>query len=416
MAEQYQETADRSQDDEPALVHPQDQETAPGLQEAQDRLQDVELLGNSYKVRQMVGNLGNKRTRTWESIAAKTKNGFDLPGKKVLEFRHSRAERKHDEAKEAHQSLIDEHEGAKRDLMESDMSDRLKQRRLNRLEKKQQKQVKKSQAYLSKWENKRSIHKTRLEKHTATMQARRESVSNHYEQRRAEMTKKLLERKVMAEGRKTLRAQLRAEGASSRPWNNEVRSIVGEIPDHQRKRVGEIAIRAQLSNDASLRARFSAESALRSAEQAKISLEKNMADAMMHGSQAAAADKVARDIEQHALPSAQDRLVSLQKQYDSLDENDPSRIIVMADIRNAEAEIHDLTRKTHLERTKAENHRKQNLELLGQEHGLLHEIVSRQVQAEQQTAAHNQHRGQSDQLSAQQREEVQHVLNSDERK
>ena len=97
--------------------------------DAANRFTDAELLGRSYPVRRLVKTIGNERVHAWESAKAGVANAWDTPGKLIRQGLHDRASRKVDEINANHK--------AERDAaLQSGVSNRLLQHRLNRIDKK----------------------------------------------------------------------------------------------------------------------------------------------------------------------------------------------------------------------------------------------------------------------------------------
>lgn len=392
-------------------------EPTEGVERSHDedvRHEDVELLGKSFRVRQIVDNLGNQRTRMWERTVASARNGLDLPGKKVLEFRHNRAERKHNEANDDHQNLLNKHADARRDIEDSDISGRLKRRRLDRLEKKQKRQVDRSQAKINKWAGRHTERKSALDKRANSMRERKERVDTNYERRRAEMVKNLLGRKHMAEGRKALRAQLRAEGARHL-WHNDVRGILKEIPDHQMRRVGEIAVRAQMSRDAEMRSRFAAEDSVRSAQRAHEKVIANRDEAAQTLNRISVTEKKAVGLRGNIQKSEKD-IEAMSDELKFMADDDPEHAVLSAKIELEKQQLEDQELELEMTEKQIASYQDSHTGLLNEKDKLMQQVSDTDIEAELAQIAHDKHQKVADDMAAEHADAVKQVLDSDERK
>ncbi len=365
-------------------------------QDAANRFTDAELLGKSYRVRRLVSTIGNQRTRTWEMSKAKVANAWDSPGKWIKQGLHDNANRKVEEINASHQA-------DRKAVLESNVPKRLRDHRLARIDRKFNRKMKK-------WGGKLNERKAALNTHTNRMNARTESVKTNHEKRRAETIAYYKAAKVKAEARKSLRNELNAQGAS---WL-EKNAIMKDIPQDQRKRIGEAALLAQASHRSAKTAERTAAQSERQASTAERSLLANVARSEQLANRAKEADQSIEDITNVQLPEARANLSSLQEQLGQLPDDSPDRTALQVKIQEAEDKI-----KIYEERELpywhgiAKHYREQVNTLLDERAVLQQTYQSHQEAAAQHLDAAASKRAAADEYARQRSVETNTVLNSE---
>lgn len=289
--------------------------------DAANRFTDAELLGRSYPVRRLVKTIGNERVHAWESAKAGVANAWDTPGKLIRQGLHDRASRKVDEINANHK--------AERDAaLQSGVSNRLLQHRLNRIDKKYNRKK-------ARWNGRLDRRKQSLDARVNRMNARTESVKNNHEKRHAETIAFYKAKKEKALARKSLRRELRSQGAS---WH-ETFAVMKDIPQSERKRIGEAAIRVHASERSAKSSERSAKQSDRYASSAENALLVNFAKSERLANQAQEADQTIDSITNIHLPEARANLGSLQEQLGQLPDDSPERSALQVKIQEAEEKI-----------------------------------------------------------------------------
>lgn len=366
-------------------------------QDAANRFTDAELLGRSFPVQRLVSTIGNERVHAWERMKAGAANACDKPGKLILQGLHSHASYKVD--------MINLNHKADRDAaLKAGGSKRLLQHRLNRIDKKYNRKK-------EKWGGKLDRRKQSLNTRVNRMKARTESVKNNYEKRRAETIAHYKAAKVKAEARKSLRNELFfAQGASLL----ETFAIMRDIPQSERKRIGETALLAQASHKSAKTAERTASRSERQASRAEGALLNNVAKSEQLANRAKEADQTIDDISNVHLPKARENLSSLQEQLGELPEDSHERTALQVKIQEAEDRI-----KIYEERelpywhSEAKNYREQVNTLLDER-----TVLQQTYQSHQETAARHHDTATSERAAAseyarQHNTETNTVLNSE---
>lgn len=377
---------------------PEQPPTPEQQQDAANRFTDAELLGKSYPVRRLVSAIGNERVRAWESAKANTANAWDTPGKWVKQGLHDRASRKVDE-------INVNHKADRAAALKAGGPKRLLEYRLARIDKRYNRKR-------AKWGGKLDRRKQSLNTHVNRMNARTEAVKNDHEKRLAETRASYKAKKEKALARKSLRRELRTQGAS---WH-ETFAVMKDIPASQRKRIGEAALLAHASKKSASSAERSAEQSERRASGAERSMLNNIAKSEQFAGQAREADQTIEDITNNSIPEAQANLDALQEQLGQLADDDPERTGLLVKIQETEEQI-----KIYEERelpywhSVAKNNRQQVDTLLSERAAL-----QRAYQDHQETAARHfetaeSKRATADEYTRQHAAATNEVLNSDGR-
>ncbi len=290
-------------------------------QDAANRFTDAELLGRSYPVRRLVKTIGNERVHAWESAKAGVANAWDTPGKLIRQGLHDRASRKVDEINANHKA---EREAA----LQAGVSSRLLQHRLSRIDKKYNRKK-------ARWGGRLDRRKQSLDARVNRMNARTESVKSNHEKRHAETIAFYKAKKEKALARKSLRRELRSQGAS---WH-ETFAVMKDIPQSERKRIGEAAIRVHASERSAKSSERSAKQSDRYASSAENSLLANVAKSERLANQAKEADQTIDAITSVHLPEARASLDALQEQLGQLPEDSPERSNLQVKIQETEDKI-----------------------------------------------------------------------------
>ena len=283
--------------------------------DAEVRYTDAEILGRRYPIRQAVREIGNQRIKAIESAQAKASNAWDTPGKLRRQLWATMAEGRYNRQKErldAVAHLPDNHF--------------LKRRRL---------------AKLTLLEGKMNRAKQSLEERVNTMENRTKSVGENAERRRAEYRAELKGRREAALARRTLRHELRAQGAGVFESN----AILKEISLEHMRRVGRIAAQAETSRRAHGQADRAEEKAAKQEAAVIQAAEKNEKRITQYTEEADNADRVLAELAggddpshpmEGSLPFKEAHLAKLQSQLESLDGDDPDRTALQVQIDEAQ--------------------------------------------------------------------------------
>ena len=202
--------------DTPAITTPE--ETIADRPDAETLYTDAELLGNNYPVRRMIGEIGTQKVHAVEMIAARLRNISDTPRKLRLQFSQALAERR-----------FNRHKRRVEEVDHLDDSSKLKQRRMAKLAKVEAQFQRKTDNY---------------DDHATMMQGRIDTVRHNTAERRNEKISELKTRRDRALGRKALRAELRAQGAS----HLEAAAVLRQTSAEHINRIGNLAATVSLSN------------------------------------------------------------------------------------------------------------------------------------------------------------------------
>lgn len=306
------------------------------------RFEDGELLGKSYRIRRKVGELGNQRTHAWESLKARSHNALDTPGKVMRQGLYNRANNKVQELEQSHQS-------AREAALQAGGSQLLVNKRLARIDRKFNRKK-------AKWNNKRNAHKAKLDTRVNRMTKRTESVSKKHESQQKELIAELKARKEQALARRSLRRELRSEGTS---WR-ETYAIMKDIPAEQRKKIGEAALLAQISQKTAKETRKFANDAEFKADKLQDTITANFEKSRKLANKAKEANDAYNDIQDNVLPGLKAELEEAKKA-------DPSDTMAQVRIIELEQRIDVLeNRELPYWQDQAEKHRRQVVALTEQ--------------------------------------------------
>ncbi|NCU38098.1 hypothetical protein EOL96_03535 [Candidatus Saccharibacteria bacterium] len=381
---------------------PEDFASAPtpeAVQDTEDRFTDIELLGNSYQVRLKVNELGNKRTRAWESIKAKSANAWDMPDKIMKQALYNRAEDKM-------QKFETNHQAARNAVLEAGGSQRLVNHRLTRIDNKYNRKK-------AKWAPRRDQRKSSLDARVNQMTARTEAVKKNYERRNTAYVAELVKKKEEAFARKSLKHELRKnQGASLR----ETRAILKEIPAAQRKKIGETSLRARIAKEEATKTTETARQAKREVSRAEVLRGKNINKSIELANEAKNADATAKTIEEQQIPEQQTKTESLRAQLDTLGQDDPTREDILVQIQQSEERIKILKeREIPYWQSVAKKLREQEVTLLAERTALDRQIEKQIADASRHIEAADKQRVVADQYTTAHNEAINSALNPEER-
>lgn len=285
------------------------------LPDADIRYSDVELLGKRYPVRQAVREIGNQRMKAIESVQATWHNALDTPGKIRRQFSVSIAESRHNRQQARVDSL-------------SHLPDThvLKRRHI---------------AKLARTEGKLNNAKEKLTARTHQMESRTSAVQENAESRREIYVKELLGRREAALARKTLRHELRANGAGV----FEARSLLKEIPETHIRRVGRVAAQAETSHKAFGQAERQQSKAAKQETKILADIENNERLIARYTLEAEDAHKTLAELTgdnddeqpgEGSLRYKESHLAELQSQLEELADDDPDRTSLQVQIDEAQ--------------------------------------------------------------------------------
>ena len=287
-------------------------EAEPGIDDTPDaevRYTDAEILGKRYPVRHMVHEIGNQHMRAVESVQAKWKNMLDTPGKFRLGLSRALAERRYNRQK------------AKFDAVDHlDDNSLLKKRR---------------QAKLLKAEGKLTNAKSAYDGRRERMTRRVDAVGENTTQRREQYIAGLKNRREAALARRTLRHELRSEGAS---WL-ETRKIAQDIPKEHLDRVGKLAAIAAVSERGTKRPERTAQKAERKEARISKDITENRKRAQQYAEEAKRANATLEEIRTVNLPEARQNLQELREELDGIDDTDPAWQSISAQVSEAEQQV-----------------------------------------------------------------------------
>lgn len=297
--------------------------------DAEVRYTDAEILGKRYPVRKLVREAGNKRITMIESAQAKWKNGLDTPAKMRLGLSQSIA-----------QSLFNRHQRRLEEVGHLPENSRLRKRR---------------EAKFAKASQRLNRTKAAYEAHTQQMTNRTESVSRNAERRRAEYLQELRSRRERALARKTMRRELRSQGAS----RLEARSIIKDIPKAHMHRVGNIAATAAASERFARKAAHGDARAAVKERRATKHLNENLERSQRYAEEAKRATDIAHEISEKRLPAAKEHIARLQTQLSELSRDDPTYADLQLNIEETRSRIDDyVQRELPYWQSEAERNRK----------------------------------------------------------
>lgn len=282
--------------------------------DAEIRYTDAEILGKRYPVRQAVRELGNQRMKAVEGVQARWNNALDTPGKLRRQFSVSIAEGRYNR----HKAKLD----AVSHLPDGSY---LKRRRM---------------AKLARAEGKLRSAKSALEYRVGRMERRTAAVGENSERRRAEYVRELKQRREAALARRTLRHELRAQGAGLL----ETRAILKDMPAEHKQRVGRVAAQAETSRRAFGQAERAQAKAAKQETVAARNIEQNEARITQYTEEAEGAEKIVAELTgsngdtsaENNLPNREAHVAELKAQLEALGGDDPDRANLQIQLDEAE--------------------------------------------------------------------------------
>lgn len=246
------------------------------LPDAEMRYKDAEILGKSYRVRQMIHELGNRYAAGLETQDAAQSNALEIPGKLREKFIVRRHQKKYNKAKK----MLDMAE--KKGLPENHYL-----------------MVRRKAAFTTAEARLQSAQK-KLDTRNERMKDRKEAVHKNFEARRTEYITDLKNRKESALARKTLRHELIAQGATL----SERKAILKEIPQEHLQRVGKLAAIAETSRRAHGQAEQTKQTADRLKEKVADDIKKNEEHIARYIEEANNAEKVLAELTDPGTPGS----------------------------------------------------------------------------------------------------------------
>jgi hypothetical protein len=281
------------------------QTTPEAQKDAEVRYADKELLGRSFRVRRTVQETGTQSIKTWQSVKAKVRNAFDMPGRAVKQFAYNRALKGYDR---------------KNNRLNEATNLRLQQRRQPAVERARNRVNERSKSYAER---------------AGRMEGRTRAVHENANRRRQEYIDELKGRRESALARKAVREQLRGDGASRR----ETRKIVAEIPSEHMDRVGKVALTSNTSQRKLEKATRVEKRAVRSHRRTERRIESTDTRANDYSKGIESADTVAQNIQDVHLPQAERHVFELKSRLSDVRMDEPSRAQLASELQDAEEEL-----------------------------------------------------------------------------
>lgn len=298
----FAETAEAPQD---TIV---EQQESP--QDTELRYTDAEILGKRYPVRRAIREAGNQRIAAIESAKARWQNARDTPAKLRLGLSQS-----------VTKGLLDRQLRKFEEVKDLPANSRLRRRREKKLLNAQARHTKAKNAY---------------DTHTGTMKDRVDAVGRNKEARRDTYIAELRLRREKALARKTMRHELRSQGAS---WL-ETRAIIKDIPKEHLDRVGAIAASAATSTRLARQTERRVSQSAKQETKLTQSLETNRAQAQQYAGEARAASDTLQEIQDIHLPAAEQRVGELRAQISELADDDNIGLLSLtSQLQEAEQQV-----------------------------------------------------------------------------
>lgn len=281
------------------------------LPDADTRFKDVALLNGRERFKSTAHNMSiNQVKRVSDFIRTKLQNLRDTPGLykrgaalAVAEMRYNRHQAKMERLK--------------------NVAPEYKQRHIKKFER---------------VERKYNKTKSEYDEHDGRMEARRNSVGENVETRRAEYVAELVSRKETALARKAARQELRDQGAR----RGEAKEIANNIPSEHLKRAGRLAITAEAARRQANKEQRDVRSTERSEARIEAKQQKNERLIEQYGQEATDADNRREEIETTTLPEAKEHFANLEEKLDALSNDDPSRPGLEAQVSEAALQVEKL--------------------------------------------------------------------------
>ena len=281
------------------------------LPDAETRFKDIALLNGRERFKSTAHNMSiNQVKRVGDFIRTKLQNLRDTPGLykrgaalAVAEMRYNRHQAKMERLK--------------------NVAPEYKQRHIKKFER---------------VERKYNKTKSEYDEHDGRMEARRNSVGENVETRRAEYVAELVSRKETALARKAARQELRDQGAR----RGEAKEIANNIPTEHLKRAGRLAITAEAARRQANKEQRDVRSTERSEARIEAKQQKNERLIEQYGQEATDADNRREEIETTTLPEAKEHFANLEEKLDALSNDDPSRPGLEAQVSEAALQVEKL--------------------------------------------------------------------------
>lgn len=285
------------------------------LPDAETRYKDAEILGRSYPVRQVIRETGVQYTKAIEGTKAKWHNALDTPGLVTRKFSRYLAQKSRDKKLE------------RLKLERADL-DAMPEGRLKAL---RQKKFARNQAKFRRAHDKMLRANQAVTDRTGRMEGRTKAVHENAEKRRAEYISELKNKREQALARRTMRRELRTQGASLLERN----AIVKDIPKEHLARVGKLAAQAEVSKRIASRAERSETKSRKQEIKIANAIENNGKLAEQHDEEAAHAEQTLIEIQGTNLPEANQHVETLQAHLAELSEDNPNRPQLLTQIDEA---------------------------------------------------------------------------------
>ena len=353
------------------------------LPDAETRFKDIALLNGRERFKSTAHNMSiNQVKRVGDFIRTKLQNLRDTPGLykrgaalAVAEMRYNRHQAKMERLK--------------------NVAPEYKQRHIKKFER---------------VERKYNKTKSEYDEHDGRMEARRNSVSENVETRRAEYVAELVSRKETALARRAARTELREQGIR----RGEAKEIAKNIPAKHLKRAGRLAIAAEAAKRQGKKETRQARAAERSEERMESKQQRNQRLIEQYTQEAADADSRREEIIATTLPEADKHATELQAKLRGLDKNDPSYpgLEAQADqaavaVDRLKSEIPRLERVAIRSRERAQALEAEQIGLSNQRDALKESLATL---SEQQGATHEEH----GRYSGQSRQAIRDILLTDD--
>lgn len=289
------------------------------LPDAEIRYKDAEILGRNYPVRQFVHETGVQYTKAIESTKANWKNALDTPGLATRKFSQYFAQKSRDKKLE------------RLKLERADL-DAMPEGRLKNL---RQKKFARNQAKFRRAHDKMLRANQAVTDRTSRMEGRTKAVHENAEKRRAEYISELKNKREQALARRTMRRELRAQGASLFERN----AIVKDIPKEHLTRVGKLAAQAEVSKRVAGRAERTEAKSRQQEIKIVNAIENNGKLAEQHDEEAAHAEQTLAEIQGTNLPEANQHVEALQAHLAELEQDNPNRTQLLTQIDEAKQKV-----------------------------------------------------------------------------
>ncbi len=289
------------------------------LPDAEIRYKDAEILGRNYPVRQFVRETGAQYIKAIESTKANWKNALDTPGLATRRFSQYFAQKSRDK---------------KLEKLKLELAN-LKDMPEGRLKNLRQKKFARNQAMFRRAHEKLQNANKAVAERANRMENRNKAVHENAEKRRAEYISELKNKREQALARRTMRRELKTQGASLL----ERQAIMKDIPREHLLRVGKLAAQAEVSRRITNRAEKTEAKSRKQEVKIAGAIENNGRLAEQHDVEAAQAEQTLAEIQGTGLPEANQHVEALQAQLEELSEDNPNRTQLLAQIDEAKQKV-----------------------------------------------------------------------------